>query len=172
MVVLGSGLLAMVLLHFRATRSSARPMPKSAPQPAATPPGPTPQLARELDELGKRLADELDARADRLERLIADADERLGRLERLTAATVHALQDSAPGLAEVKHIGNGQHRDPYAASLTAQTPKSAAAILADIDPLANDVYKLADSGLLPVQIAQKLSQHTGKIELLLALRRG
>jgi len=25
---------------------------------------------------------------------------------------------------------------------------------------------------MPVQIAQKLSQHTGKIELLLALRRG
>lgn len=172
MVVLGAGLLAMVILHLRSTRSHAAPRPK--PTKAAPATGPTPQLARELDELGKRLADELDARADRIERLLAEADEKLARLERLTAATVQPAPESAGPLTEVKHFTAGAAGD--AATSAAPTlppgPRSAAAVMAEIDPLAGEVYKLADSGLPPVQIAQKLSQHTGKIELLLALRRG
>lgn len=39
------------------------------------------------------------------------------------------------------------------------------------DPVAGRVYELADSGLSAVQIASMLHEHTGKIELILALRR-
>lgn len=38
------------------------------------------------------------------------------------------------------------------------------------DPLTARVYALADEGLPPVEIARRLDQHTGKIELMLALR--
>ena len=180
MVVLGAGLIAMVALHLKNSRrgTSAPVTTASTPRPAPAaqhPTGPTPQLARELDELGKRLADELDTRADRLEKLIADADDRLSRLERLTAASVYLAPESTSALTEVKHFGP---RDPAQPTHGAPAPsaipthRSAAAVIAEIDPLAGEVYKLADTGLLPVQIAQKLSQHTGKIELLLALRRG
>lgn len=109
-----------------------------------------PAIARELNELCTRVADELDRRAERLEKLIAEADAKLARLERLTAGAV------AP--------------DPLAV-LAESKPRVAAAPMHDGDPLAGEVYRLADSGLPPVQIAQKLGQHTGKIELILALRR-
>jgi len=182
MVVLGAGLIAMVALHLKNSRggqkgagagarqATPRPATTAEKAPAA---GPTPQLARELDELGKRLADELDTRADRLEKLIADADDRLARLERLTAASVHLAPETASlsPMAEMKHFGPRDTAAPSGSSAI-PTHRSAAAVIAEIDPLAGEVYKLADSGLLPVQIAQKLSQHTGKIELLLALRRG
>lgn len=38
------------------------------------------------------------------------------------------------------------------------------------DPLSRRVYELADEGLPPVEIARALSQPTGKVELILALR--
>jgi hypothetical protein len=112
--------------------------------------GANPAIARELNELCTRVADELDRRAERLEKLIAEADAKLARLERLTAGAV------AP--------------DPLAV-LAESKPRAAVAPMHDGDPLAGEVYRLADSGLPPVQIAQKLGQHTGKVELILALRR-
>lgn len=185
MVILGAGLFAMVALHLKNARrgttspsaAASTPRPASSAPAAPHPTGPTPQLARELDELGKRLADELDSRADRLEKLIADADDRLARLERLTAASVHIAPESAAALTEVKRFnpstpGDSAHTPPTDPAAPNSAPRSAAAVMAEIDPLAGEIYKLADSGLLPVQIAQKLSQHTGKVELLLALRRG
>jgi hypothetical protein len=38
------------------------------------------------------------------------------------------------------------------------------------DPLARQVYQLADTGLAPADIAQKIGEHVGKVELILALR--
>lgn len=170
MVVLGAALLVMVIMHLRNARANP-PRPAAAkPSPAQNTPGPTPQLARELDELGKRLADELDARADRLEKLLAEADGKLARLEKLTAATVQPVPESAGPLTEVKHFAGSS--GPADTTAQPAAPRSAAAVMAEIDPLAGEIYKLADTGLPPVQIAQKLGQHTGKIELLLALRRG
>ncbi|MEX2219908.1 MAG: hypothetical protein WD749_14245 [Phycisphaerales bacterium] len=39
------------------------------------------------------------------------------------------------------------------------------------DPLNQQIYALSDEGLPPVEIARKLEQQTGKVELVLALRR-
>lgn len=128
----------------------ASPAPKAPAGPAV--PAANPQIARELDELCKRVADELDQRAERLEKLIAEADTKLARLERLTAGTVAAIPDPLAVLTEPKRLA---------------TP----APIHDGDPLAGEVYRLSDSGLPPIQIAQKLGQHTGKVELILALRR-
>ena len=41
-----------------------------------------------------------------------------------------------------------------------------------LDPLTNEIYRLADDGLGVVEIAKQLGQHTGKVELILALRQG
>ena len=38
------------------------------------------------------------------------------------------------------------------------------------DPIAVDVYRLADEGRSSIEIAKELDEHTGKIELILALR--
>lgn len=40
------------------------------------------------------------------------------------------------------------------------------------DPLTRKVYALADAGRTPLQIAQALDEQPGKVELILALRRG
>lgn len=172
MVLLGAALLVMVIVHLRNARAGHADVAAAKSGTPHAAPGPTPQLARELDELGKRLADELDARADRLEKLIAEADDKLARLERLTAAMVQPAPETAAAMAEVKHYGPRSAATAAADEVGVRPLRSAAAVMAEIDPLAGEIYKLADTGLPPVQIAQKLGQHTGKIELLLALRRG
>jgi hypothetical protein len=40
-----------------------------------------------------------------------------------------------------------------------------------VDPLARAVFELADAGRTPVQIAGELNEHTGKVELILNLRK-
>ena len=39
-----------------------------------------------------------------------------------------------------------------------------------MDPLAEQIYELADAGRTPVEIAQDLDEQVGKVELILALR--
>jgi hypothetical protein len=56
-----------------------------------------------------------------------------------------------------------------AAELRVRTPYRAEAPA--VDPMNQQVYALADDGLPPVEIARQLQQHTGKVELILALRK-
>jgi len=99
------------------------------------------EVLADVDELSRRLAEELDRKAARLERLIAEADERLGRLE----AALRRTGSAADG-----HVGPGEGA---------------------LDPVSVQVYELADRGYSAVEIAQSLGQHVGKVELILALRR-
>ncbi len=41
---------------------------------------------------------------------------------------------------------------------------------AEAEALAQQIFRLADAGLTPGEIAQRLGQHTGKVELIIALR--
>ena len=100
-------------------------------------------LMADAEELTGRLAANLDAKAARLERLIAQADERLNRLEDRAAAESRPRPERRPGLTTD-----------------------------DTDPLNRRVYDLADRGLPPVEIAKQLSQQVGQVELILNLRRG
>jgi hypothetical protein len=97
----------------------------------------------DAEELAHRLATELDAKAERLERLIAQADDRLRRLDAPVSASEAKPPRRAPSV-----VGGEDGRDP----------------------LNRRVYTLADEGLPPVAIAQRLDQPTGKVELILALR--
>jgi hypothetical protein len=98
-------------------------------------------VLRDAEELSALLAQQMDRQAARLERLIAEADERIRRLERLSAAA-EPEGCRAPSLLR---------------------PDGA-------DPMNRRIYALADEGLAPVEIARRLSQQTGKVELILALR--
>ena len=108
-------------------------------------------LMVDIEQLAKRLGAQLDAKAMRLEKLIDDADLRISQL------------DSPPG--------------PTATAATTPPPLAppdtappSPAPTHSPDPLTADVYALADDGLTPPQIATRLDEHTGKIELILALR--
>lgn len=95
----------------------------------------------DVHEFTRRMAAMLDNKAERLERLIADADERLERLER--------AERSRPA--------------PRATTPSSEPSRPP-------DPLHDRIYRLSDEGLNPVQIAQQTGQPTGQIELILALR--
>jgi len=136
-VIGGVLLLGMALTYAMRRREPAPPRLSPADRRALE------DLMADAEELTGRLAANLDAKAARLERLIAQADERLNRLEDRAAAESRPRPERRPGL-------------------TAD----------DTDPLNRRVYDLADRGLPPVEIAKQLSQQVGQVELILNLRRG
>jgi hypothetical protein len=103
-------------------------------------------LMADAEELTRRLAAVMDDRAARLESLLARAEQAAERIE-------HALGVAEPHGAEPR--------------LSETRPGAAAA-----DPVSHEIYTLADEGMEPVEIARRLEEHVGKVELILALRAG
>ncbi len=102
----------------------------------------------DAEELAETLAARLNEQADRLERLMREADARIARLDGLTntAMVEPKPAPAAPGPTRALD-GFGE------------------------DPITRQVYQLADQGQPAIEIAKRLGQHTGKVELILALRR-
>jgi hypothetical protein len=123
---------------------------KSPCEPATE--GRSPRLssvACEAEELAERLAERVEMQASRLEELISEADARLRKLETMCKPPTAAARGGV--IAEPR---------PFRAS-----PSSNGA-----DPLSQRVYGLADQGLPAVEIARRLEEQIGKVELILALR--
>ncbi|MFQ5490763.1 MAG: hypothetical protein ACE5GE_08595 [Phycisphaerae bacterium] len=109
------------------------------------------ELMAQLETVSRQLQARLDTKFAKLEKVIRDADARADRLERLLrrAADIPGLDltvddDTAPPAS-----------DP--------TPPA--------DPHRAEIYRLTDEGLSPRQIAQKLDQTIGEVELILALKK-
>jgi hypothetical protein len=113
-------------------------------------------------------------------RLMREADLRVARLEQVLRAESGPLVRPTPN----DHDGV---RQPPLASPPSQRPSSMVEPTHGAmgggagqggsgpiggDPMAREIYQLSDQGLPPVEIARRLGQHTGKVELILALRRG
>lgn len=113
----------------------------------------------DAQDFTRQMAALLDTKAERLEALIADADDRLARLER--AAGDH--RNGAPSRPQARPQDRPGHAD--ANGPASRTPNGSAD-----DPLHEQIYRLSDDGLDPVQIAKQTGQPTGQIELILALR--
>lgn len=106
-------------------------------------------LVVEAEELVRRLAAHLDSKSARLETLIRQADERIARLDGGGAGPPSTSSPPSPGSSA-----------PGAAHVESKL----------VDPISRDIYRLADEGLAPIEIAQRLSEGVGKVELILALR--
>jgi len=116
---------------------------------------------------------------DRIETYMADAEELTRRLAAILenkAERVEALIDRAEArIAEME----GKAQSPRVTTRRVE-PSSSQPVRADVapdairyeaaDPIAVDVYRLADEGRTSVEIAKELDEHTGKVELILALR--
>jgi len=100
-------------------------------------------FSADAQELTQRLAAQLDAKAARIQLLLEEAEEAVRRLERAKRAV-----DAAPSHPETRALEQ-----------------------AEDNPLSNQVYRLADEGHSTLEIARRLNQHVGQIELMLALRR-
>lgn len=110
------------------------------------------QRAAQTVELTRELTAVIDNRAEKLEILIQHADERIARLERLSQ---EAEQRLTP-----------RHTE---SSGSAERPRTEATLATDA--LRQQIYDLADQGHATNEIAHRLGQHAGKVELILALRR-
>jgi hypothetical protein len=108
------------------------------------------QLLDELDRLSRRIDAQIDQRYSALQQAITDADQRISALRIL----LHAAREGAaePGPAP---------------SPPGQTPPPADST---VDPRARRIYQLADEGLTPVEIARRLEEPAGEVELILNLR--
>lgn len=113
----------------------------------ASPPSP-PKPASQPEPLAEYMAD-----ARELADLLADRlDRQAHRIERLLAEADE----------KIRRLERLQSENGPAAARPGRP---------ETDPLNQRVYELADTGLPPVEIARRLQQHTGKVELILALRR-
>lgn len=169
LMAVGGAVVIVVVVWFTLTKRNdvpiRQPASKSAPQsrPAA-PPSQAPArggYSAELSEV-KSAADlllkQLDDRAQRLERLIAEADLRVADLERAAAQA----SGGGPGSSAPKP-------SPGASRLT--PPQPPAYVEPEVDLTTQQILTLAAQGLTPLQIAQRTGQGIGMVELVLALRR-
>lgn len=116
-------------------------------------------LMKDVRELTRLCAQQLDSRAERIEKLLAQADERIQRLE-----APAGVRREAP-LVESKPAVPSRARPGARTGFSGDTGSEHSQ-----DPLARQVYELADQGRTPVEIAGSLEEHVGKVELILALR--
>ena len=103
----------------------------------------------QLDHLSRQIHGKIDLKLVTLQKLIRDADQRIDQLSR--------LQRGAQGEAT------------FDIELESETPDRSGEDVA-LDPH-EAIYRLADSGHTPLQIAKELARHTGEVELILSLRR-
>jgi len=107
-------------------------------------------LMVEVEQLARDFSARLDAKAVHLEKLIREADEKIAQLRSAGPA------NRPPG---------PRSQDPEAAK-----PNGVANVEPAEDRLTTSIYALADDGLAAEEIARKLDEHVGKVELILALR--
>lgn len=152
LLIAGSVLLGLPMIKRWRARHAAplAPRPASIEDRVAT----LHAAAKERDELS-RLIDE----AREVIRLgCAQLDSRLERIERLHHEPLADRAAPSTPRAELRSR----------AARPSATPSPAEP---SVDPLARDIYALADAGHSAVEIASQLQEHAGKVELMLALRR-
>ncbi len=103
----------------------------------------------QLDQLSRQIHGKIDLKLVTLQKLIRDADQRIDQLSRLQRVTQCETTFDVELESETPDRPNED---------TPQGPHDA-------------VYRLADSGYTPLQIAKELARHTGEVELILSLRR-
>lgn len=115
------------------------------------------QLMVEIEQMAKRLAAQLDAKAMHLEKLLEEADAKARELQQLSRPTEAPIR---PAAAVRQAVAQHAHTAPL---IDGDSTDSS-------DPLAATIYELADAGLDAASIAKQLDEHVGKVELILALR--
>lgn len=190
-------LLVMWQRSVAATRAAQPPAARAASAPAPRQAGPAAdvgadleELATEIERLSRRLNAELDDRAQKLESLLRDADARIAELRRLRgespSASAASSAPAAPASSHAHQVPAGVASPALASTAplalaasvtaTATSPVSAPTLPAGQadapgpDALARSVYALADDGHDSLEIAHRLREHVGKVELILALR--
>jgi hypothetical protein len=155
------------------------------------------QLMSEAEELCTRLARQLDEKAANIERLLARAERRLDAIPTIVpytkpapppphppssvvpapavslpvpASSAPAFLSPQPAATRPEIVVRPKPTPVSAAVQAAAAPTPQSTYAPGADPLTLQIYRLADVGLSAAEIARQLGQHTGKVELILALR--
>lgn len=131
------------------------------------------QLMVEIEQMAKRMSAHLDAKSVYLQRLLDQADERIETLRALEKNKASAASPTRePAMAGSKSYDASGAAASSSSENDSVQSSDASADDADEpdDPLARQVYALADQGKDSHAIARQLEEHVGKIELILALR--
>lgn len=151
-LVIAFGVVLLFYMLFKGRRKKEDPLDKSTPRLSLAQQRSVERqmqnLLVELAEMSRQISGQLDTRAARLEQLLADADQRIAALRQLNAGKAEPADGQFPRAA----------RDEPPAHAPAEDPRYA------------DIYKRADAGASPGDIAAALSRPSGEIELILALR--
>ena len=122
-------------------------------------------LLIELDKLSREISAQVDTKLSRLEHSIAEADRRIAAMRIMLDAAKSAgaslgIEDPIDSTTDT----NGE-KTPTADHETRPTS-------ADADMAADreQIFKLADQGMTPLEIARKIDRRLGEIELILTLR--
>jgi len=111
------------------------------------------QVMLELDQLSRQIHGRIDTKLARLDIVIRDADQRIKQLSGL----IETLRAEAQKLDLAALVGTS-HQAGEAPSEQEESRYT-------------EVYRLADRGLSPVDIARNVGRTAGEIELILALRK-
>jgi len=93
----------------------------------------------------------LDTKFAKLEAVVRDADQRIDRLERL--------------------LHRAQGEPTLDVTVDEPQPEATPTPRPEDDPRHQAIFRLADAGLTPVQIAEETGQSVGEVELILALQK-
>jgi len=120
------------------------------------------QLMVEMLDTARQMTAQLDTRAARMEVLMKEADAKLAALQAATATT--ASPAAIAGEQSIIATLSAPHPEPR--------PRAAKSDNLELppDPRHADVYRMADQGNSPNEIARQLNRPHGEVELILALR--
>jgi DNA-binding NarL/FixJ family response regulator len=125
------------------------------------------QLMVEMLDTARQMTAQLDTRAARIEVLMKEADAKLAALKAAAAglamapAQGHATIAAEPPIPACPPVALPEPRPRAAKSDNLELPP---------DPRHADVYRMADQGNSPNEIARQLNRPHGEVELILALR--
>jgi hypothetical protein len=114
------------------------------------------EVMLELEQLARNIHGQIDTRFAKMEKAIHDADERIEQLSRLIRAAggQPAIDVTVTDKTATDPASDGDAND----SAVAEAPHA-------------DVFRLADAGMAPAEIAKELGSPIGEVELILALRK-
>lgn len=164
--LLGAALLLSGFVLFRSQRYFSRlarrtsfseslrePLPEAEPEAASVPSLKAERWEVEMQELARELSARLDSKMVALQHLIREADRAAARLERALNPT------AAPPAASA------------AQDAPASAPDDAAPGIAGYQQRYEEIYRLADYGYPPEEIAQRVGSPIGEVQLILGLRK-
>ncbi|MBB6430226.1 hypothetical protein [Algisphaera agarilytica] len=127
-------------------------------------------LMVEIEQLAKRLGNQLDTKSMRLEKLIDEADLRIAQLQKAMRDEHGKLPDAGPAPAAGEPTPKPASPEAITKQLS-EVVESPLTTEAQTQQLTDEVARLADAGKSAEDIAKQLGEHVGKIELILALRK-